>query len=142
MNRNKVVYSKLKGGAQEAFNSGKLAGVMARYGYELTPIQNDAEGADFIAYRVGEPALLIQLKGRPTVAKKYEGKDIWIAFPNENPDSNVMYMVPHDTLIEIWRENQPRGRAFESKSWMDGGQYDAVSPWLYKALAAFALGED
>ena len=50
MNRTKVVYNELDGGAQEAFNAGKLAGVMARYGYELTPVRNDAEGADFIAY--------------------------------------------------------------------------------------------
>ena len=73
MKRQKVVYAELTSKAQEAFNAGKLAGAMARYGYELTPVRNDDAGADFIAYRVGEPALLIQLKGRPTIAKAYEG---------------------------------------------------------------------
>ena len=139
MNRNKVVYSELQGGAQEAFNAGKLAGVMARYGYELTPVRNDADGADFIAYRVGEPALLIQLKGRPTVAKAYLGKDIWVAFPNADPDSNVMYMVPHGTLIEVWKQNQPAGDAFESKSWIDDGMYSSTSQWLFDALRDYRL---
>ena len=143
MNRNKVVYSKLKGGAQEAFNAGKLAGVMARYGYELTPVRNDADGADFIAYRVGNPALLIQLKGRPTVAKKYERKNIWMAFPNTDPDSQVMYLVPHAELMQIIRSKQPNGNAFKSKSWLKAdGEYSTTANWLFDALSDYALGDD
>lgn len=140
MNRNRVVYSKLKGGAQEAFNAGKLAGVMARYGYELTPVRNDADGADFIAYRVGNPALLIQLKGRPTVAKKYKGKDIWMAFPSKDPDSQVMYLVPHAELKKIIQAKQPNGKAFKSKSWLkNDGEYSTTAKWLFDALSDYVL---
>ena len=144
MNRNKVVYSELKdqSKAQEAFNAGKLAGAMARYGYESTPVRNDAHGADFIAYRVGNDPLLIQLKGRPTIARKYIDKGIWMAFPSTDPDSHVMYMVPHEALVEIWRENQPRGNAFESQSWLTGDGYSTDGQWIYKALADYALGAD
>ena len=139
MNRTKVVYKKLKGGAQEAFNAGKLAGVMARYGYELTPVRNDAEGADFVAYRVGCDPLLIQLKGRPCVDKKYLGKDIWMAFPDTDPDGHTMYVVPHARLIEIWKENQPQGDSFKNDSWRKKGELHTTAKWLYQALADYAL---
>ena len=140
MNRNRVVYSKLKGGAQEAFNAGKLTGVMARYGYELTPVRNDAEGADFIAYRVGNDPLLIQLKGRPTVAKKYKDKDIFMAFPSTDPDSQVMYLVPHAELMKIIQTKQPNGKAFKSKSWLKtDGEYSTTAKWLFDALSDYAL---
>ena len=141
MNREKVIYSELKdrSKAQEAFNAGKLAGVMARYGYELTPVRNDAQGADFIAYRVGEEPLLIQLKGRPEIRADYMDKDLWMAFPTTDPDSHVMYMVPHDTLMEIWKEGNPT--LTRSASWKKG-KYNGTPKWLYKALADYALGED
>lgn len=141
MNRNKVVYSELKdqSKAQEAFNAGKLAGAMARYGYELTPVRNDAHGADFIAYRVGNPPLLIQLKGRPEIREAYIGKKIWMAFPSTDPDSHVMYMVPHDTLAKIWKKGNPT--LVTSASWKKG-KYNGTPQWLYKELARYALGDD
>ena len=141
MNREKVVYANLKGKAQEAFNAGKLAGAMARYGYELTPVRNDAEGADFVAYRAGEPALLIQLKGRPCIDKKYIGKDIWMAFPGKDPDSTVMFMVPHDRLVQIWRDNQPQGNSFENRAWLRDGVLHATSRWLFDALDDYRVGD-
>lgn len=143
MKRQKVVYAELTSKAQEAFNAGKLAGAMARYGYELTPVRNDDAGADFIAYRVGEPALLIQLKGRPTIAKAYEGSKIWIAFPSGDPDSHTMYLVRHSTLMKIIREKQPRGNAFKTRSWLGTeGTYSTTASWLFEALSKYALDND
>ena len=42
-------------------------------------LNNDWEGADFISVK-GDDMIKIQLKGRFTLDKKYEKKDLYIAF--------------------------------------------------------------
>ena len=102
------------------------------------PVKNDVDGADFVAYRIGEKPLAIQLKGRPEIRKAYRDNEIWMAFPTTDPDSHVMYMVPHDELMEIWRKGNPN--AFTSSSWLDKGIYNGRSQWLYDALREYELG--
>ena len=136
MNRQKVIYRQLGSKAQEAFNAAKLAGVMSRYGYELTPIRNDDEGADFIAYRAGEPALLIQLKGRPEVRKIYQEKGLYMAFPAKDSGSAEMYVVEHDELMELFAEHST---ALETKSWRQKGLYNTTVDWVYRHLEPYKL---
>ena len=52
---------------------------MADYGYNSLRLNDDWQGADFIAVN-GNNMLKVQLKGRFTVDKKYIGKSILIAF--------------------------------------------------------------
>ena len=136
MNRQKVIYRQLGSKAQEAFNAAKLAGVMGRYGYELTPVRNDDEGADFIAYRAGEPALLIQLKGRPEVRKIYQEKGLHMAFPAKDSGSAEMYVVEHDELMELFAEHST---ALETKSWRQKGLYNTTADWVYRHLEPYKL---
>ena len=136
MNRQKVIYRQLGSKAQEAFNAAKLAAVMGRYGYELTPVRNDDEGADFIAYRAGEPALLIQLKGRPDIRKIYQGKGLHMAFPTKDSDSGEMYLVKHDDLVKIFAAHST---AVETKSWRHKGLYNTTANWVYRHLEPYKL---
>ena len=136
MNRQKVIYRQLGSKAQEAFNAAKLAGVMGRYGYELTPVRNDDEGADFIAYRAGEPALLIKLKGRPEVRKIYQEKGLHMAFPAKDSGSAEMYVVEHDELMELFAEHST---ALETKSWRQKGLYNTTVDWVYRHLEPYKL---
>ena len=136
MNRQKVIYRQLGSKAKEAFNAAKLAGVMGLYGYELTPVRNDDEGADFIAYRAGEPALLIQLKGRPDIRKIYQGKGLHMAFPAKDSASGDMYLVEHDELVEIFSE---QSTALATGSWKERGIYNTTASWVYESLEAYRL---
>ena len=136
MKRQKVVYRQLGSKAKEVFNAAKLAGVMGRYGYELTPIRNDDEGADFIAYRAGEPALLIQLKGRPDIRKIYQGKGLHMAFPTKDSGSGDMYLVEHDDLVKIFAE---QSTALATQAWREKGLYNTTANWVYSHIEPYKL---
>lgn len=97
MNRSKVVYEDLTARGQEAFNTAKLAGVLADYGYSVHPVANDSHGADLLAYRPGEVPLAVQLKGRVTVARKYMGQQLHMAFPV----GESFCMIDHDELVTV-----------------------------------------
>ena len=80
-------------------------------------LNDDWQGADFIACHInGNTFLKIQLKGRLTIDQKYSGKNIFIAF---NQDNN-WYIYPHDQLRN---ELLNRGLMIKSKSWNLNGCY-------------------
>jgi hypothetical protein len=67
------------------------------------------EGIDLILYRERDGDLKkVQMKGRFTLNAKYQGRDIWIAFPYPSEpkpsELQVWYLARHDELIEIARE--------------------------------------
>jgi hypothetical protein len=126
MNRSKINYAKLNSRAKENFNAAKLAALMADYGYNLLPLKDDYLGADLIGLREGEPPLMIQLKSRVTVDKKYLGKNLYMAFPNDG----LFYVIAHDTLVEIF---ESRGH-LDTDSWKVNGSYSNARP--SKALLA------
>ncbi len=69
----------------------------------FSPVYDD--GIDFILCREdgkGGPADLrkVQLKSRWTIHKKYLGRDIWVAFP----DDDDWYLAPHDDLVTLGDE--------------------------------------
>jgi hypothetical protein len=72
-------------------------------------------GVDFILYRESDRELRkVQLKGRWTIDKKYEGRDIWIAFPI---DGN-WYLMKHDDMVATAAPG-----VLQSVSWTKNGLY-------------------
>ena len=88
-------YARASSKAKEVYNYHKIASVLADYGYECVWLANDNHGADFLA-NYHDHTLRIQLKSRLSFAKKYIGKDLWIAFIDE--DEVVIYN--HDELLK------------------------------------------
>ena len=87
----RINYNDLNSKQKENYNYHKVAAALAEYGYDSMRLNNDWQGADFIAVK-DEEMLKVQLKGRFTIDKKYVGKDIHIAFIEDD----VIKMYKHD----------------------------------------------
>ena len=132
-----VVYKDLVGKEQEAYNATKLAAIMANYGYlESTKISGDKWGADLLFYRSSDTDVKkVQLKGRVTFNRHYIGKNLHIAFPDEDG----WYVYPHDTLVD---EAQSISSWSKTLSWTsESGGYSWNSPpaWLKKLLKPWKI---
>jgi hypothetical protein len=113
----RVKYEDLNSRQKENYNFQKVASKLADYGYNCMWLNDDWQGADFIACHIdGVSFLKIQLKGRLTIDKKYNGKEIHIAF---NQDDQ-WYVYPHDQLQE---DLLAIGLMSGSSSWSKGGSY-------------------
>ena len=66
----RIEYSSLNARQKENYNFHKVAGSLAEYGYNSMRLNDDWQGADFIAIKDNE-MMKIQLKGRFTIDKKY-----------------------------------------------------------------------
>ena len=98
----KVDYRRLNAKQKELFNFQKLAGRLAGYGFNCIKLADDWQGADFLAYHInGTTTLRVQLKSRLTIDKKYDGRDIWIAFPHKDD----WYLIHHDRLVKKVEEH-------------------------------------
>jgi len=76
-------------------------------------------GVDFILYRESDRETRnVQLKGRWTIDRKYEGRDIWIAFPIDGE----WYLMPHEKMVE------QAGEVLQSVSWTRDGLYSRGKP--------------
>ena len=69
-NFTKIKYSQLNSKQKENYNFHKVASALADYGYDSMRLNNDWQGADFIAVKNDE-MLKVQLKGRFTVDIKW-----------------------------------------------------------------------
>jgi len=116
MFRNKIDYKSLNAKEKENYNYHKVDSVLADYGYDSMRLNNDWQGADFIAVK-GDDMLKIQLKGRFTLDKKYIGKDIFIAFI----ENDTIKLYEHDKAVELFPESSKN-----TVSWKVKGQYS----WL------------
>ena len=76
-------------------------------------LSDDWQGADFIAVK-GDEMIKVQLKGRFTIDKKYIGKDIYVAFIEDN----IVKIYNHDDTLSIVPKN-----ILNSKSWKVDGLY-------------------
>ena len=98
MKLTKINYSALNSKAKEMYNFHKVSAKLADYGYTCMWLNNDWQGADFIAVHVdGVTDIKIQLKGRLSFAKKYVGKEIYICFIDNDND---IYLYPHDEILQ------------------------------------------
>jgi hypothetical protein len=72
-------------------------------------------GIDFIIDREnGNELYKVQLKSRWTIDKKYEGRDIWIAFPV----GKEWYLIPHDEMIRVASPG-----VVSSRPWVEKDRY-------------------
>lgn len=121
----KVNYQELNAKQKENYNYHKVASALADYGYDSMRLNNDWEGADFIAVK-GDDMLKVQLKGRFTIDKKYIGKDLYVAFL----ESNAVKIYNHDLIVQELSEN-----ITESKSWKVNGLYHwGKTPVRYETI--------
>ena len=124
-----IPYASLNDRQKEAHNFQKVSAALADFGYSTIRLQNDWQGADFIAQdHTGNAFLKIQLKGRADLKKKYEGKDICVAFPHDGS----WYMYFHDELLA---EAATLGVVVNSASWKEHGSYSWLTPpgWILKS---------
>ncbi|MDD9994160.1 MAG: hypothetical protein OXS35_00220 [Dehalococcoidia bacterium] len=137
MKLEKIIYAKLNAKQKEIYNFQKLAGRLADYGFNCIKLHDDWQGADFLAYhKDGERTLKIQLKGRLAIAKKYQNKDLHMAFRT----SETWYLVPHDELVRVVGKVTPW---LQTVSWKQKGHYSSQSPSkeLLNRLSRYALIE-
>ena len=127
MEFNKVKYQELNSRQKENYNYHKIASALADYGFDSMRLNNDWQGADFIAvHNDGLQMLKVQLKARFTLDKKYIGKDIKIGFV----ENDICYIYDHDLMVSNLNE-----RTFNSKSWQENGLYSQMPvPKVYLSL--------
>ena len=131
-----INYRELNGRQKERYNFQKIAGLLADYGYSSIKLDDDWQGADFIAQHInGSTFLKVQLKGRLTFDKKYIEKEIAITFPYKNQ----WYLFAHDELLKMFSEEFPS--MLESSSWEHEGCYSwgTLSPQILKLLEPYRL---
>ena len=125
MDLSKVTYENLNAKQKENFNYHKVAAALADYGYDSMRLNNDWQGADFIAVKNDE-MLKVQLKGRFTVDKKYIGKDIYVAFI----ENGIIKIYEHDKVVKMLPKN-----ILNSSSWFDKGGYSwGKTPKIYDSI--------
>lgn len=96
MTLQKINYNDLNLKAKEMYNFQKVSAVLADYGFTCMWLNNDWEGADFIAVHYdGFTTLKVQLKARMWFDKKYLNKDIYMCFREDDET----YLYPHDELL-------------------------------------------
>ncbi len=124
---NKIEYNQLNSKQKENYNFHKVASALAEYGYNSMRLNDDWQGADFISVHVdGDQMIKVQLKGRFSVAKKYIGKSIFIAFL----ENDEVKFYEHDQAIKILKDN-----IINSKSWKEYGTYTWIkTPKLFNDI--------
>ena len=137
MKLQRIVYKELSAKQKEIYNFQRLASVLALYGFNCIKLDDDWQGADFLAYhKDGTQTLRVQLKGRLTIAEKYRLKKLYIAFSA----SGRWYLVPHDDLVAIINEETTW---LTSLSWVEDGHYSRARPprVLMNRLTEYALDD-
>ena len=100
----RIVFGELNAKQKETYNFQKVAALLADYGFNCIKLDDDWQGTDFLAFHNdGATTLRVQLKSRVVISKKYQGKDLYLAFPADGR----WYLVPHDKLIVIAAETTP-----------------------------------
>jgi hypothetical protein len=113
----RIEYGDLNSRQKENFNFQKVAAELAEYGFNCMWLNDDWQGADFIACHIdGNNFIKVQLKGRLTIDKKYNGKEIYVAFNQ----GGQWYIYPHD---QLQAELLKKGLMSGSKSWNENGSY-------------------
>ena len=130
----RIRYEALNSRQQENYNYQQVSGLLAEFGYLTIRLSDDWKGADFLAqHMVDGTYLKIQLKGRLTFEKKYQGKDIWVCFRH----AKTWYLYPHDELLDAVLASSTIGK---SASWTQGAyHFPRISKRLHALLTPYAL---
>lgn len=73
---------------------------LADFGYITIPLNNDWNGADFIAQEHdGKSFIKVQLKGRLTFDRKYLGMSLYVCFRDGVGDKSAWYLYDHDEVL-------------------------------------------
>jgi hypothetical protein len=132
----RVTYASLNSKQKESYNFQKVSAALADYGFVTLKLSDDWQGADFIAQHMdGRTFIKVQLKSRPAFAKKYQGKDLFIAYF----DGAGWYLYPHDEVLEKLLATSSVG---ETVSWAERGGYSwkRAPQRLRELLASYRLG--
>jgi hypothetical protein len=120
----RITYGKLNSKQKENYNFAKVASALADYGYNSIKLNDDYKGADFIALHInGKDSLMIQLKGRWTIDKKYLGKNLYIAYINHAKDE--VWIYNHDDVVKKCKKFVDYTK---SDSWIKFGGYSNKHP--------------
>lgn len=135
----KIGYKRLNARQKETYNFQKVSAVLADYGFATIKLNDDWQGADFIAQHIdGKVFLKVQLKGRLTFDKKYIGKNIYICFPYTQKDKTEWYLYKHDKLLKVFLKKY-KNKMAKSSSWIKEGLYSWNN--LSKEIIALLLRE-
>lgn len=138
MELERIEYSELNARQKENFNFQKLSAVLADYGFVTLRLSDDWQGADLIAQHIdGVTFLRVQLKGRLSFHKKYQGKDLWVAF-NEG---DAWYLYPHDKLLTHVFQATSIG---STVSWSERGGYSwpRIPRQIRRPLSKYRISGD
>ena len=125
MDLQKIDYKDLNARQKENYNYHKVASALAEYGFNSMRLNDDWQGADFISVNRDE-MIKFQLKGRFTIDKKYIGKEIYIAFIEEEK----IKIYNHDKAVSIIPDNIK-----DSDSWSKYGGYSwGKTPKFYDSV--------
>ena len=131
-----IDYKDLNARQKENYNFQKVSAVLAEYGFVTLRLTDDWQGADFIAQHIdGKTFLRVQLKGRLTLNKKYQGKGLYVAFPHKGN----WYIYEHDKLLK--KVLTVKGIA-KTKSWSVKGGYSfpTLGEKLLSLLEPYKVG--
>jgi hypothetical protein len=111
--------SRYRSQVREVINRNTVASLALAQGFNVfLPVYDG--GIDFILYHEDKQVLRkVQLKSRWTIDRKYEGRDIWIAFPI----GDDWYLMPHHEMVA----NAEPG-VLKSVSWTKDGIYSRRTP--------------
>ena len=121
----RVAYGDMNARQQESYNYHKVAAALSDYGFNAIRLDDDWEGADFIAVHIdGKTVLRVQLKGRFGFDKKYRGKNLWIAFRDNK--TGKIFIYQHDKLLLRFIAHFEKN----SSDWRNKGKhhFPSVSP--------------
>lgn len=131
---NHIKYETLNKRQKENYNFQKIASKLADYGYNCLRLTDDWGGADFIAVHVDGHAIKVQLKSRLSIEKQYNGKEIYIAFD----ENNQWYIYAHDQLRD---QLLNMGKMSGTKSWEQKGKYNwsSIPKYLVEHITQYAI---
>lgn len=132
----RVSYEKLNAKQQESYNYQKLSAKMAEYGFTTILLNDDWNGADFIALHANKESVIkVQLKGRLSFNRNYIGKNLYIAFREDN----IWYLYPHDDVLEKFKKHS--NNADIDRKWIEQGTYSSnkLSKWMKDMLSEFIV---
>lgn len=136
MKLQRIRYQDLNAKAKEMFNFHKASAKLADYGFTTMWLNNDWQGADFLAVHYdGQTFLKVQLKSRLSFSEKYRNKNLYICFICDQQD---FYLYPHDEVLDFV-ENK-----ISDEKWKKEGSWSTskLSSYFREVLKDYLICDD